>query len=242
MECFNACPNSAHVLIGEKHKIIREQCSNCGTCTNICPGGALIMIGEEKSHREIIKEILLDYPYYKNSAGGITISGGEPLAQVNFTRAILKAAQKKHIHTAIESNLAFNWETVFRVVPYTDLIITDIKLFDTKKHKLHTNSFNDSILRNIKNLSNIGKDMIIRTPIIPGINNSISEISKIAQFISKLNHIKYYEILPFNSIGMQKYEYLGRDNAFGNQTIPLQELEELASTAEQYGIQVKLAI
>ena len=158
MECFNACPNSAHVLIGEKHKIIREQCSNCGTCTSICPGGALIMIGEEKSHREIIKEILLDYPYYKNSAGGITISGGEPLAQVNFTRAILKAAQKKHIHTAIESNLAFNWETVFRVVPYTDLIITDIKLFDTKKHKLHTNSFNDSILRNIKNLSNIGKD------------------------------------------------------------------------------------
>ena len=152
---------------------------------------------------DVIKEALLDKDYYQKE-GGITISGGEPLCQMDFTIDVLKLAKENGINTAIETNLYSQFKKIERILPFTDIVMADLKIFDSDKHKEYTKSDNRLILENLLKLSKTDIPLIVRTPLIQGINDSIDEISDITIFLSTFNNLLYYEFLPYHALGLSK--------------------------------------
>lgn len=180
-----------------------------------CPTESLKLNSKTYTVDEIVKEILKDEVFFKYG-GGVTFSGGEPLLQVDFIVEVLKKLKKRNIHTAIETALNVNVETLKKVVPYLDLIYADIKVFDNEKHKKITGSSNKKILENVKYLltSSYKQTVIIRTPMIPGFSDSIQNIMGISNYISKIYDQVNYEILNYNPLAKSKYNLVEKDYCF----------------------------
>jgi pyruvate formate lyase activating enzyme len=155
--------------------------------------------------------ILRDKGFYERSGGGVTVSGGEPLLQSDFVLELFKACQQENIHTCIESSLYANWQRIEPLLPYTDLWIADIKLMDSDLHKKHTGADNHKILRNLKQLSETGKEIILRIPVIPAINDSSENMHATARFIlDDMNgKVSELQLLSFMRLGEEKYDSLG---------------------------------
>lgn len=217
-----------------------EKCIHCGHCDEECYSGARILCGKEYTVDEILKEILLDEPYYGRD-GGLTISGGEPLMQHEFVLALLKAAKLNGINVAIESNMTFPFKIVGPIVSECDLIMADLKIWDNETHKEWTGLGNGIIRENLCKISELGIPIILRTPIIPSINATENEIASIARFASSLSSLLYYEILPYHPLGQSKNL---REGGFMCQEfeMPKKELmHELAIRAKQEKISVRVA-
>jgi len=242
-ECIRICPNGVHAVLGNKRVLKRDLCVGCGKCASVCYSGALVLVGKEIDTKEVMKEIMEDIQYYHQSGGGITISGGEPLVQKFFSFEILKLCKEKGIHTAIETNVAMPWSDISFILPVTDLIMLDIKAMDDSVHKKWTGVSNSRILKNIKKLSEKEIPLIIRTPIIPGVNDSTEEIGRIAKYISSLSNVLYYELLPFNPLGAPKYESLDMKNVFEHSKITDKKLmKQLAQTARKFVKNVRMKV
>ncbi len=185
-----------------------EKCDFCGKCELYCPKSARQICGKEMKTDEIIAEIIKDKDFYEASNGGVTFSGGECMLQIDFLSELLKMCKGNGVHTAVDTVGHIKWESFEKILPYTDLFLYDIKFFDTEKHKEYTGVDNKLILENLKKLSNTGKNIIVRIPIIGGANDTVEEMQKIADFLKPLNLVKV-ELLPYHKMGEHKCKALG---------------------------------
>lgn len=208
--CVTACPEGASSLEERSATIDRAKCQGCGKCTEICPNEARRLVGKEVTVAEVMQEVLRDKKFYENSGGGITLSGGEPMAQLEFTLALLKTSKKEGLHTAIETCGLAPWSSLKKVLVYTDLVLYDLKHIDPAKHHEATGAPNELILENARRITRI-KPMRIRVPLIPEFNDSLESIQATARFVrSELNNAPI-DLLPYNKLGESKYSRLERE-------------------------------
>ncbi|MBR5614401.1 MAG: glycyl-radical enzyme activating protein [Clostridia bacterium] len=174
-----------------------EKCIGCGKCDEGCFSGARVVCGKEMTSDEVLKEVLLDKDYYKTD-GGVTFSGGEPLAQPEFLEEIIDKCKNSGINCAIETSMIYFNEDIFKKL---DLIMCDLKIWDTEDHKQYTGVGNEQIKDNILKANRLDIPIIVRTPVIPEINQGIEEISK---FLKPLKNVMQYELLPYHPLGEGK--------------------------------------
>jgi pyruvate formate lyase activating enzyme len=208
-ECAKVCPEQNHQFdSGGTHTISRDHCRACGICSGHCPASGLRIAGKRMKVGEVMVEILEDEAFYREG-GGITLSGGEPVIQAEFAREILQACHNVGIHTAIETTLCYPWSRLEALLPALDLVIFDVKAFDPESHRQYTGAGNHWLFKNLALLNRSEKPLIARTPLIAGINDSITEIEKIVRALRPLKHLLYYEFLPYHPLGAGKYGALG---------------------------------
>lgn len=203
-KCKQCCRNEAHVFPGDLHFLLTEKCNQCLACTKVCFSGALQCIGKTMTVNEVMTEILSDKKLYEKSGGGVTLTGGEVMLQTEFAASLLRACSESGISTAIETNLNVPWRNYERVLPYTDMVFADIKLLDEQAHICWTGSGNRQILSNLEKLKADKTPFIIRTPIIPGVNDREEEIKNIAEKLRNSKNLCYYELLSYNALGNSK--------------------------------------
>ena len=172
-------------------------------CNDGCYAGANVICGTEMTAREVFEEIKSDIPYYAND-GGVTISGGEPMAQKEFTNEIIDVCKENGVRCAIETSLLYYDESVFRKL---DFIMADFKIWNSNLHKEYTGVSNEIIIENFIKLNTLDIPIIARTPVIPEINK---EIDKISEFLKTLNNVVEYELLPYHPLGVAKQKAIGK--------------------------------
>ena len=237
-KCIKLCPNMAH---STEHLFDRSLCKACGICAEECYANALIITGKDMSVDEVLLQVLSDKAFYDESDGGVTLSGGEPLLQGDFCKALLKHLKTEGIHTNLQTAGFYAFEKLKALLPYLDLVMYDIKGVSDNIYKnfIQTDftgtasSASALVLENLRQLDETGIPFIVRTPCIKGINDSEAEIRAIAQMLSKLKNLKYFSLLPCHNLARLKYEVLGME--FANYESPAKEhIEFLRSIAEQY--------
>ena len=202
--CVNACPNYTHKIKDNKHFVDWTQCDLAGKCVEICPSGALKMIGANTDVEIVISEVLKDKKYYDKTGGGITISGGEPMAQFEFTKELVMQAKLKGIHTVLDT-CGYGEQYLYKeILPYIDLFLFDYKFTDDKLHKEYTGVTNKEILANLNFLYHNGASIILRCPLIPDINDNEKHLLGIKKIIRKYPLLKLVEIMPYHNMGRDK--------------------------------------
>jgi pyruvate formate lyase activating enzyme len=207
--CVNICPQKA-IGTDKNKKIDVSKCDGCGLCVEVCPTKALEISGKKMSVKEVIDEVCKDLAHYRRSGGGITLSGGEPLAQPDFAEAVLKSAKSCGINTAMETTGLAPTEVLDRVIPLVDMVLLDIKTFYPETHKKFTGVDNKQILKNALHISKIAKAVSVRIPLISGFNDDETSIKAIASFASYMENVTRVHILPYHSYGQGKYNLLNR--------------------------------
>ncbi|AEG16044.1 glycyl-radical enzyme activating protein [Desulfofundulus sp. TPOSR] len=212
--CLSVCGHDAIQEDPETQKvrIERSRCTGCGECAAVCPSKALEIFGKYMSIAAVLKVVEEDSPFYARSGGGLTLSGGEPLLQAGFAAALLKEARSRGLTTAVETCGYADWESVEQVLSRADTVFYDLKCMDPNKHKRYTGVSNARILQNLKQLAAHfpGRELIVRTPVIPGFNDSPEDILTILDFLKGIPGVRY-ELLPYHRFGESKYRYLGRE-------------------------------
>ena len=169
--------------------------------------------GEVISVEKLLRTIIRDTVFYYHSGGGLTLSGGEPLFQSDFALAILEEAKCEHINTALETSFHADWDIVKEALKFTDSALVDIKMMDSKRHKYYCGQDNELILDNLLKTNDLKEDfdIVIRIPLIPTLNDSVEELTKMGKFIQKLNKVSHAEILPYHRLGVDTYKEMGID-------------------------------
>lgn len=207
-KCQEICPTNAINIKEGKLTTDKDKCNYCGECAIYCVYGAREIVGKRYSVDEVVKEVMKDIVFYEQSNGGVTISGGEPLIQIDFIEELLMRLKDKKIHTAVDTSGAVSFDILKRVSKYTDLFLYDLKLIDDEKHKKYIGISNKGIIENLKKLSQIHSNINVRMPIIGNINDDIAHIENTMELLKELN-IKKVNLLPYHSIAKHKYEKLG---------------------------------
>lgn len=238
--CFDRCPHHAHVRENGQRRFLRDLCEGCGACAETCYAESLMLVGETKGVDEVVEEVLRDRPFYETSNGGVTLSGGEPLMQLEFSVAILEGCRAEGLHTAIETAANYPWERLQAILPVTDLVMLDVKLMDSERHRAATGVPNERILANARLLGRQSCPLVVRTPIVPGVNNNAEDVAAIARFVGEFPNLLYYELLPFHPMATGKYDSLDLDyRARGLHAPPSETLDSLCEVARTAGIQVR---
>jgi pyruvate formate lyase activating enzyme len=212
--CVSVCPVEAIRLDGQTKPLIdRDVCNTCGKCAEVCHHDALKVVGREMSVDEVMAEVEKDRPFYRRSGGGLTVGGGEPLAQYQFAAGLLEAAHESYLHTALETCGHAPWPHFAVVLEHVDLLQFDIKHMDPVRHKEMTGQSNELILDNLKKVRSIKDphDVIIRIPVVPGCNNSAENIRSTADFAAGLG-FRQIELVPYHRLGTSKYAQYGMVN------------------------------
>jgi pyruvate formate lyase activating enzyme len=207
--CLKACPQKAAALGSNGKSHSDKKCIVCGACAEICPSGARELIGREASADILIREIERDLPFFEQSGGGVTFGGGEPLAQPGFLRHLLEGCRKAGIRTAVDTCGNAETEVLLRLAPLIDLFLYDLKIMDGQKHSKHTGRSNSPILENLRRLAPLHSNILIRFPLIPGINDDARNLDQAAKFIASIG-LDRLEILPYHSLGEDKASFLNQ--------------------------------
>jgi pyruvate formate lyase activating enzyme len=205
--CVTACPENAITLSVEGFPHIdRDRCTACGECVEPCLEDALKVVGKLMTVAEVMAEVEKDRPFYRRSGGGLTIGGGDPLMQHQFTLALLKAAQDEGIHTALETGAYLPWDDFEPILHHLDQLHLDLKHLDDEQHRELTGQSNTMILSNLSKVLSVmnPKDVIIRLPLIPGCNDSTENILESARFVADQGY-EQIELMPYHSFGVGKY-------------------------------------
>ncbi|HIU48504.1 MAG TPA: glycyl-radical enzyme activating protein [Candidatus Avimonoglobus intestinipullorum] len=199
------------------------------------------VVGRDVTVEEVMREVMKDLPYYRRSGGGMTLSGGEALLQPDFAVGLLKACHAEGVNTAIETTGFAPFETIERFLPHLDYVLMDIKQVDDAKHQRFTGQSNKLILENARKIAEWGANLTIRVPVIPGFNNTIEEIRKIAQFAASLPGVQHLHLLPYHRMGEDKYRALGREYKLAG-IEPMQDsyMEGLLEAAERSGLHCQI--
>jgi pyruvate formate lyase activating enzyme len=239
-ECVRICPEKAISCLPKRMSINRNYCNLCGKCCQQCPTEALTIIGKEMSLKEVLREIDKDSIFYEESEGGVTVSGGEPLLQLDFLDALLKECKERNIHTAVDTCGYASHETIDKIRDNVDLFLYDIKIMDEKKHRKYTGVSNKPILENFKRLAENGSSILVRFPVIPGINDGKDNITRTAEFVASCR-IKNINILPYHRAGIEKYKSLGRPYKLKKvQTPSDRNLNLIEEELEAFGLRVRV--
>jgi len=211
-ECIKACPESALSLVAHPVQgisIDRNKCTVNGNCVSVCPSGAMQFTGYKMNASLVVSEIEKDLSYYKSSGGGVTLTGGEPLNQPEFSLAILKSCHEKHINTAIESCLFCERDTLSGMIDYIDHFIVDIKIFDEETHLRYTGKSNKIIKENFRFLADSRKTITVRIPMIENITNTEENINSISEFVNSARPGTVIEKIEYNPLAGNNYSRLG---------------------------------
>ena len=211
--CVSACPQKALSIDEEKEMVLvdRDKCDGCMLCVKKCPSSALKGYGVCLTAKQVIHEISKDEVFYFHSGGGVTISGGEPFDQADFVREILIGCRERGINRALETSFFSSWEKIESILPLLNLLYVDLKHADPEQHKKLTCVDNRIILENIRRAdsSPYDFDLMIRTPLIPGLNDSDEAIRRSAEFVKGLKKIRFMEFLAYHRLGTETYRNMG---------------------------------
>lgn len=239
-ECVSLCPRHAHALREKKHEFLPDLCNACGVCEPECPGGALKLYGRNVSVEEVLGIALEDRPFYQESGGGVTLSGGEPLMQPEFTLAFLSALKENGIHTALDTCCFVSQEILRTVLPATDLFLVDFKHADSAEHRKLTGQPNEPVRNNLRFLSEHGAEIEIRIPFVPGCNDSDANMEATGQFLGSLRGITCVRLLPYHSLARTKYKALGLPDTMPRTEPPDDErLRRAAAILNRYGLNAR---
>ena len=211
--CLEACPVKGAIRFykGKIRSIDRTLCTNCMRCAEECPAEAIRQWGVKMSVEDCMKEIRKDKSYYERSGGGVTVSGGDALMQSGFVAELFKACRAENIQTCLESDFYADWNVAEPVVDLSDIVISDIKHMDTDVHREYTGAGNERILENLRRIVAKKKELILRIPVIPGVNDGMENIRATADFILNDldNGVRTLQLLSFMRLGEEKYASLG---------------------------------
>jgi pyruvate formate lyase activating enzyme len=238
--CVEACPRGAVRLEGTRVQYDREHCAACGQCVEVCYAEARTMAGKWVSVAEVVAEVCKDEPFFSRSGGGVTLGGGEPLAQSEFAHGILMECRSRGIHTAIETCGHVPWPAFEAVLPWTDLFLFDLKHLDTLKHRSHTGGDVNLILSNLQQLAASGARVTVRVPVVPDFNDTPEDVRSVAEHAASLG-IPELHLLPYHRLGQSKYRLLGRPYGFaGGKKVADGTLEGLRAVAAAAGLTVQI--
>lgn len=187
-----------------------QGCTLCGACVEVCPAQALSMSSRRMSVTEVLEAVRRDMPFYTASGGGVTISGGEPLLQAGFVGALLRGLRADGIHTALDTAGSVAWDVLAAVAPLVDLFLFDIKQFDTAAHVQATGVPPQRIRENLRCLIGQGNAIRVRIPVVPGVNAEAGFLRQAAHWLADAGFVGEVELLPYHSLGLHKYEAIGR--------------------------------
>lgn len=220
-KCIQVCLNNAHVVKDGKHVFDRQKCKRCFKCVEECPS-ALEKIGREMTVKEVLDEVMEDKMFYKE-LGGITLSGGEPLSQSEFSYELLKGAKELGITTAVETCGFVKYEILEKIAPYVDLFLYDYKITDSALHKKYIGVDNTLILENLFKLDESGAKIVLRCPIIPNINDNDEHFEGIIKVANSLKNLVRVEIEPAHILGNSKYSQFGYKTTSFDYRVPTDE-------------------
>lgn len=209
--CISVCTQGAITWDSESMATDREKCTRCGACVEVCHAEARRIAGQEMTVAQVMAEIERDIPFYDESGGGATFSGGEPMMQRIFLLALLRACRQHEIHTAVDTCGFSTWEALDTVREHVNLFLYDLKLMDPAQHRAFTGVSNESILSNLQALSRHGHAIVLRVPLIPGVNDDDENIRQTGAFAANLPHLERVDILPYHRAGIDKYHRLDKD-------------------------------
>ena len=207
--CAEVCPQGG-VVAGGNGRQQAPTCKHCGACVEVCPTGARQTVGQQMSVAEVLAEVGKDGVFYEESGGGVTFSGGEPLMQSDFLKALLEACAAQGIHTAVDTCGFAATQHLLAVVAATDLFLYDLKTLDDAKHARLTGVSNAIILENLRLLGCVHHNIWLRIPIIPGLNDSAEELDALARFAASMCGVRQINLLPYHRTGVHKFQRLGR--------------------------------
>ena len=209
-ECARVCPSGAQRMdAGGRHVFEREMCVACGACEGACLGEAMKLFGRTVTVGEAEAIALEDRAFYAHSGGGVTVSGGEPLLQADFVRALFERLKEQGVHTAVDTCGNVPWAAFESVLPFTDLFLFDVKHIDSAAHRALTGAGNERILDNLRRLSDAGARIEIRMPLVPGANDGMDTLERIGALLDDLN-VETMRVLPYHALARSKYAALGK--------------------------------
>ena len=214
-ECAKVCRRGLHSFADGAHLFERNACIGCGECAEVCVG-ALELCGYEKTVDEVMAEVIKDAAFYKNSGGGMTLSGGEPFMQHEFALELLKSAKERGLHTCIETCGYVDSKILEKFIPYVDMFLWDIKETDDERHKQYTGVSNAKILSNLALLNEKGASVVLRCPLIPGYNLRDEHLYAIGELAESLGCVTRVDVEPYHPLGASKSQALGIDYPLGD--------------------------
>ncbi|NLA76095.1 MAG: glycyl-radical enzyme activating protein [Deltaproteobacteria bacterium] len=248
---LTACPEGAitkgsviqHMATKEDIRLVnidRELCNNCGACAAVCYPEALYMCGTDYTMDELTENLIRDKPFYKQSCGGVTISGGEPLSQFDFTLALLISLKEKSIHTALDTTGFTSPDKIDAVLPHTDLFLYDLKHMKSDPHKKVIGVSNEIILENAKRIADAGGKMQIRIPVISRFNDNEENIREAGEFCRSLgDSVTVIQLLPYHNLGVMKHLRINSNTKAVQAPVPTEEkIQSLKNILEQMGLSV----
>ena len=237
--CITTCPEEALSWAGDTPRLDQTRCTLCGECADQCYAEAREVLGRTMTADQVLAELERDRAFYDESGGGVTFSGGEPLAQPEFLLELLRGCREREMHTAVDTCGHAPWETVDRIRPLVSLFLYDLKLLDDDRHRSYTGVSNSMGLENLKALAAAGHDIVLRVPLIPGVNDDEDSLRQMGTFVAHLVRPPRVVILPYHALGATKYARLGREYRMGE--IPPPTDGRVASAAHAlrgFGLQV----
>jgi pyruvate formate lyase activating enzyme len=235
--CVGTCTQALHSIGGSGHEVSRVGCLVCGECVENCPTGALAIKGHSVAAEDLVDRAMRMRPFFHHSGGGVTLTGGEVTAQAEFAAEVLKKCREGGIHTAFETCGASSWERLERLLPYTDLVLYDLKLMDPNAHKTWTGADNAQILSNARRLA--GREVEVRVPLIPGVTDTDENLSEIFNFMREAG-LPRVSLLPFNPSATAKYEWLGMTAEVSGEAQSQEELDGLIAKAVGSGVEARI--
>ncbi len=241
--CEQACRHRAVTFTDDGTRLFSyDKCMGSGDCAAVCPTGALVMKGNTINVRALIDILKRDRSFFRHSGGGVTLSGGDPLIQPDFARELLKACKAQGWNTAIETEGCADPSVVLETIQYIDHILLDIKHMDPEKHRLFTGVSNELIISNAKKIAAFSP-LTIRVPVIPKFNHSEKEIGDIARFAASLANVTCVHLLPYHSLGENKYRMMGLEykmNRLSVDSLGNKDLEVYRPIVEQAGVRCRI--
>ena len=241
-ECQSVCPTGAISLSEGFLNVDQSKCDLCRACVKACTSQALELIGEEMTVAQIMEEVEKDAVFYDESGGGVTLSGGEPLMQPDFSRDILKSCKELKIHTTLDTCGYVQSDLFLKISEHVDLILYDLKVVDDEKHKTYTGVSNTLILENLKKLSRNGGNLIVRFPLVPGVNDTEKDVRELGEWVSSLKGVQEMSILPYHRAGTEKMKRLihHRGPSFMNHPVPAEALGDIEERMKAFGLKIRI--
>jgi pyruvate formate lyase activating enzyme len=254
-ECVSACPLGAIEIHpnpipsplgrGDGVRVSttdRTICDNCGICAETCYNGARELLGRDMTVAQVMKEIERDVPFFDQSKGGVTFSGGEPLMQRKFLAEVLRASRAHDIRTVVDTSGFASWEVFESIRGDVNLFLYDLKSMDDERHKRYTGVSNALILSNLRRLDDEGSCCVVRIPLVPGVNDDEKNLVESGMFLASLRNIQSVDLMGYHEIARGKYEALGMEYRLPEVKAPSVELMQLAAKIlEGFGLKVKVS-
>ena len=235
--CVEVCPAGTLHLTDGMMAIDYDSCLACGSCQELCCTGAISLVGEEVTPESLYEKVKRDLPYWKESEGGVTLSGGEPLMQKDFAYEFFSLCKENGISTAIETNMSMPWKTIEPFIPLIDHWMCDLKIYDDTKHLHWTGIHNTSIIEHILRFGEMQIPLRVRMVVIPGVNDTEEDITNICKLLAPYASTIQCDLLPFHTFGFSKFETLGMTNELiDKEGMPLQRLSPLKEILSSYNL------